>query len=190
MPRTQMKARSLFGHDDDPPEVKVAETTQNPYLVVIDEQSANCEARYQGKLLQTDTLSRSLVSFQANKERPFYRWFKYKEAFSAGLVEHLLSECGVTGGTLFDPFAGIGTALFAAGEMGLRSEGIELLPIGQQVIKTKQLIDADLKASDIKVFTRWLNDRPWHDFPDEHPITKLRNRSRYRLGGNSDASKN
>jgi hypothetical protein len=35
------------------------------------------------------SLSRQLVSFQANKTRSAYRWYKYKEAFSASLVEHL-----------------------------------------------------------------------------------------------------
>ena len=34
--------------------------------------------------LQVDTsLTRAVVSFQANKSRSIYRWFKYKEAFSA-----------------------------------------------------------------------------------------------------------
>ncbi len=125
--------------------------------------SAKQERRYRGKLIQQPNLSRSLVSFQANKERPFYRWFKYKEAFSADLVEHMLRECAVTGGKLLDPFAGIGTALFAAGELGLRAEGIELLPIGQQVIHTKQVIDWELTAKDTKALTRHLEECPWRD---------------------------
>jgi hypothetical protein len=33
-------------------------------------------------------LNRKVVSFQANKEEPIYRWFKYKEGFSSALVKY------------------------------------------------------------------------------------------------------
>ncbi len=36
-------------------------------------------------------LSRKIVSFQGNKDKPAYNWYKYKEAFSASLVEYFLS---------------------------------------------------------------------------------------------------
>ena len=42
------------------------------------------------KLLIEKRLTRQIVSFQGNKTRPQYRWYKYKEAFSADLVEYLL----------------------------------------------------------------------------------------------------
>ena len=60
------------------------------------------------------SLSRALVSFQANKNREVYRWYKFKEAFSASLVEYLLEKGKIVNGTILDPFAGSGTALFAA----------------------------------------------------------------------------
>ena len=37
-------------------------------------------------------LSRKVVSFQGNKGKPAYSWYKYKEAFSAALVEHFLGN--------------------------------------------------------------------------------------------------
>jgi hypothetical protein len=46
--------------------------------------------KYAGKLVENDRLNRSLVSFQANKEIPFYRWYKYKEGFSAPMVRYIL----------------------------------------------------------------------------------------------------
>jgi hypothetical protein len=103
---------------------------------------------YADKLQLAPSLSRSLVSFQANKTRAVFRWFKYKEAFSSALVEYLLQQYRVKTGVILDPFAGIGTALFAAGGT-LKGEGIELLPIGQLVIETKQLIDWRLEPSDV-----------------------------------------
>lgn len=52
-------------------------------------------------------LSRKVVSFQGNKNKPVYNWYKYEEAFSAGLVSYFLSnyEGGIQGKAL-DPFAG------------------------------------------------------------------------------------
>jgi len=68
-------------------------------------------------------LSRKTVSFQGNKDKPAYSWYKYKEAFSAGLVEYFL--CGYAGpisGKVLDPFAGIGTTLFAASAQGISAD--------------------------------------------------------------------
>lgn len=136
--------------------------------------NAEYERRYKDKLLLQPSLNRSLVSFQANKSRAVYRWFKYKEAFSAGLVELLLDREGVSSGVLLDPFAGIGTALFVASALGIKAEGIELLPIGQRVITIKQLIDRDITPDDIEILARWVEIRPWKDFPRLCPISELR----------------
>jgi DNA modification methylase len=171
--RTKTVAKSLFAEGDTPTTLP-RDRVDHAALRRIEELSARFDSRYDGRLVRQDQLSRSLVSFQANKSRPFYRWFKYKEAFSAALVEHMLVQCGVAGGVLLDPFAGIGTALFAAGELGLRSEGVELLPIGQRVIATKQLIDWDVGEEDVNSLSRWLNERPWHRTAARQPINELR----------------
>lgn len=140
----------------------------------IEKLNRKAEARWEDKLQVDNSLTRSLVSFQANKGRAVYRWFKYKEAFSAGLVEHLLSRYRITNGTMLDPFAGSGTALFAAGGIGLKAEGIELLPIGQTVIATKQLIDWDLKDADVERLAFWRHERPWRKSKTATPIIELR----------------
>ena len=85
----------------------------------IEQLNDAAELRWSKKLSVENSLTRSLVSFQANKGRAVYRWFKYKEAFSAGLVEYLLNEHRISGGMVLDPFAGSGTALFAASARGL-----------------------------------------------------------------------
>lgn len=82
-------------------------------------------------------LDRKLVSFQANKKIPFYSWLKYKEGFSATLVDYLIQHSGLDCGVILDPFAGAGAALFAAAECGWRSLGIELLPVGQFSIQAR-----------------------------------------------------
>ena len=83
-------------------------------------------------------LSRKIVSFQGNKDKPAYSWYKYKEAFSASLVEYFLgSYDGQISGKVLDPFAGIGTTLFAASSQGIPADGIELLPIGQEIIHSE-----------------------------------------------------
>lgn len=120
------------------------------------------------------SLTRPLVSFQANKTRPVYRWYKYKEAFSASLVEHLLQTSGVTKGKILDPFAGSGTTLFAASEMGIDADGIELLPIGQQIIGTKRLIEDELTNDDLQTLHRWITPQVWEHSEKQGTLSELR----------------
>jgi DNA modification methylase len=155
-------------------EVAFAGVGDSRALEEIHELNAEFEHRYQDKLSLQPSLSRSLVSFQANKGRAVYRWFKYKEAFSAGLVEYLLNQHRVSAGLLLDPFAGIGTALFAAGALGMRAEGIELLPIGQCVIAAKQLMDWQLQPGDVETIAQWAAERPWSEPCAALPLNELR----------------
>jgi DNA modification methylase len=154
--------------------LSAATPIDSPELRRIEELNDAAEVRWKNKLSIENSLTRSLVSFQANKGRAVYRWFKYKEAFSAGLVEYLLNERCISSGTVLDPFAGSGTALFAASAFGMRAEGIELLPLGQTVIATKQLIDLDLKPADVERLVVWRDQCPWQHSKTEKPINGLR----------------
>jgi DNA modification methylase len=142
-------------------------------LKAIDLCDAALKNAYADKLQLAPSLNRSLVSFQANKTRAVFRWFKYKEAFSSALVEYLLQQYRVKTGVILDPFAGIGTALFAAGGT-LKGEGIELLPIGQIVIETRQLIDWKLEPADVDDLERWVKTKPWKTIENMRPIPDLR----------------
>src|SRR2546422_5517381 len=124
---------------DESRAVDSPDASESAALKEIEALNLEAEQRWRGKLKVDSSLTRSLVSFQANKGRAVYRWFKYKEAFSAGLIEVLLSRYKIADGILLDPFAGTGTAMFAAAAQGMEAAGIELLPIGQTVIATKQL---------------------------------------------------
>jgi DNA modification methylase len=86
--------------------------------------------KYEDRIETDFNLDRTLVSFQANKKEPFYRWFKYKEGFSKKLIGYFLEEYHPTKGNILDPFAGSGATLFAAREKGWKTTGIELLPMG------------------------------------------------------------
>lgn len=138
----------------------------------IDELNARFESGYSDLLFTDNALTRSLVSFQANKSRSIYRWYKFKEGFSADLIEHLLERYDLSTGKILDPFAGSGTALFVASEMGLSAEGIELLPIGQTIIEAKKRLD-NLTGSDLESLFRWVVDRPWKKIQRGKPLNEL-----------------
>jgi len=120
------------------------------------------------------SLSRSLVSFQANKTREIYRWYRFKEAFSASLVEYLSRKYNIVNGKVLDPFAGSGTTLFAISERGADADGIELLPIGQQIVLTKKLLESEFTAEDFDALKRWSIDKPWERSRSRIPLQDLR----------------
>lgn len=152
----------------------IAPEIESDALGEIDNLDRQLHHHFQTKFVVQPSLTRLLVSFQANKTRPVYRWYKYKEAFSASLVELLFQKYGVTQGKVLDPFAGSGTALFAANDIGIDSDGIELLPIGQQIIDTKKLLDSEFTPDDFERLKIWLNVRVWKQFEKKATLPELR----------------
>lgn len=147
---------------------------QNTTLSEIDRLDEQLFQRFQIKFVIQPSLSRLLVSFQANKTRPVYRWYKFKEAFSASLVEDLFHKYGITAGRILDPFAGSGTALFAASVMGINADGIELLPIGHEIIMAKQILDAEFTSEDFERLRQWAEMRVWEQSETRLPLAELR----------------
>ncbi|MBI5303843.1 MAG: site-specific DNA-methyltransferase [Chloroflexi bacterium] len=147
---------------------------QNTALDEIERLDKILLEHFETQFVVQPSLTRSLVSFQANKTRPVYRWYKYKEAFSAALVEYFLHKYAITQGRILDPFAGSGTALFVASALGLDADGIELLPIGQQIIATKQLIESEFTAQDFAVLQRWATLHPWEQSSQKVNLPELR----------------
>lgn len=140
-------------------------------IELLDDES---ERRFNDKFLIQSALARTLVSFQANKTRPIYRWYKFKEAFSANLVEYLFQSYHVAKGICLDPFAGSGTSLFAASSLGIDSDGIELLPIGQQIIGTKKLLDTEFTSGDFETLKRWVKFHIWEQTEKRVSLQELR----------------
>ena len=122
--------------------------------------------RFESVIQTNGRLDRTLVSFQANRKLGVYRWLKYKEGFSAKLVQHLLDEYGTAGETLLDPFAGIGTSLFEARDCGLHAIGIELMPVGflamQARLSAEQMANGGLRR---KISS--ISDLDWHSLADK-----------------------
>jgi len=149
------------------------ETKQDISLSEIDHLDSQLFQRFRNWFVSEPSLSRLLVSFQANKTRPIYRWYKFKEAFSASLVEHLFRIYGVTTGRILDPFAGSGTALFAASALGINADGIELLPVGHKIITAKQILDK-FTPEDFERLNRWAEMRIWEQSETRVPLPELR----------------
>ena len=97
--------------------------------VCAEEERIALEDNYSHLLEETDEFNRQLVSFQANKTEVLHSWIKYREGFSANLVDILIRKFGIEpGDTILDPFAGSCTTLLVAEMRSINAVGIELLP--------------------------------------------------------------
>lgn len=121
-------------------------------------------SRFRDRIIHNPALDRTLVSFQANKQAPFYGWFKYREGFSRQLVSYLLQKLMPQPGVLLDPFAGGGSALFAAAELGWKTEGIEVLPVGVYAMKARIVAE----RIDVEAFTQAINQVLAIDFTEHY----------------------
>ncbi len=149
------------------------ELTAESYLNRIAAMDRNLHNYFKQVIRIDKSLTRQLVSFQANKDKNAYRWYKYKEAFSAELVEYLLQKYDVAKGKILDPFAGVGTTLFAAALAGYSADGIELLPIGQEVIDARKCAD-EITPDGVEVLKHWRSNRPWEKCNGSEPLNNLR----------------
>lgn len=147
---------------------------QNINLGGIGDLDKRLAQHFKGKFFVEPALTRPIVSFQANKKRPIYRWYKFKEAFSASLVNYLFRKYRISKGRILDPFAGSGTALFAASEMGIDADGIELLAIGKQIIETRKLLESRFTFEDFEELKRWSVSRAWEDSKSKVSLPELR----------------
>lgn len=139
---------------------------------------AKLEEIFKDKMVVNTQLSRSVVSFQANKSESVYRWFKYREGFSRQLIEYCLREIGAKKGeTILDPFAGTGATIFTAGNFGLNGIGIELLPVGCYFMSARQFVHSASPKKLISIAEKVLSNKGWEkiDAVWEFPHIRITN---------------
>lgn len=144
-------------------------------LTQIKDLNEKLEKQFRSKLVINHDLKRTLVSFQANKKTPCYRWYKFKEGYSSILVDYALDKLEIKSGKILDPFAGSGTSLFASAERGLDAVGIELLPVGTEIIEVRKIIFKNNNHKGlIEFLTNWINRRPWEKEKSGRKINHLK----------------
>lgn len=105
------------------------------------------EEEYSRFLDVTEKFNRQSVSYQLSKSDVLHSWLKYKEGFSANLVNLLLDEMGAQAGDLvMDPFFGSGTTGLVCQMRGINSIGYDIMPISSVVVKAK----SDVQRYDIE----------------------------------------
>ncbi len=103
-----------------------------------DSERKRIEEKYTECLELTEKFNRQSVSYQLSKKAILHSWLKYKEGFSADLVNILLDEMGAKPGDLvMDPFLGSGTTALVCNMRGINSIGFDILPTSNVAIKAK-----------------------------------------------------
>lgn len=105
-----------------------------------------------------------LVNFSKTKNLPIHRWFYYQEGYSPELIKKVLKYLNLNGSThLFDPFAGSGTSLVAAKELGIKATGIEINPFSCHMAISKT---QNYSEEEINILENF-------EMPNYKPIKKL-----------------
>lgn len=96
------------------------------------------ENKYTPLLEVTNKFDRRSVSYQLSKNEALHSWLKYKEGFSADLVNTLLDDMEVSQGDyIMDPFMGSGTTALVCQMRGINSIGYDIMPISIVSINAK-----------------------------------------------------
>lgn len=112
------------------------------------------EKNYSQYLEITEKFNRQSVSYQLSKKDVLNSWLKYKEGFSAALVNLLLDEMeAVPGDLVMDPFMGSGTTALVCQMRGIDSIGYDIMPITDVSLKAK----AACTQYDLDELTEMLN---------------------------------
>lgn len=145
------------------------------YKLNAEKEIAKLEKSYSKKLEVDQNLTRRLVSFQANKREPGYRWYKFKEGFSTELIKYYFNNLNIKrNAKILDPFAGSGATLFTASKLGFDSTGIELLPIGCEVINARKYALGSNRKKIIQLLDTWIINKPWIKEKGRKPFQHIR----------------
>jgi hypothetical protein len=97
--------------------------------------------------LDPDFEDRSASTFADNMRLPVHRWFRFSAGFSALWAESVIREQASKRTTVvLDPFAGSGTTLLAAENVGVQSYGVESHPFVGRIARAKLARGSDFTA--------------------------------------------
>jgi site-specific DNA-methyltransferase (cytosine-N4-specific) len=114
------------------------------------------EAKFLPFTVVTEKFNRQSVSYQLSKRDCIHSWLKYKEGFSAHLVESLMDEMGIKkGSTVLDPFLGSGTTSFVAQIRGINSIGFDIMPMTAAAMYAKSNI-AQYNVDELNAFLSYI----------------------------------
>lgn len=123
------------------------------------------EKKYAKFLEVTEKFNRQSVSYQLSKKDVLHSWLKYKEGFSANLVNLLLDEMGVSSGDwVMDPFMGSGTTALVCQMRGINSIGYDVMPISAVSINAK----ASVMKYDINEIRKLIEDVSNLNVPEDY----------------------
>lgn len=123
------------------------------------------EKKYKPILEITDKFDRQSVSYQLSKKDTLHSWLKYKEGFSADLVNILLDDMGAApGDTIMDPFIGSGTTALVCQMRGINSIGYDIMPISGISIAAK----ANVMKYDVEEIRRLISEFSSLTMPDNY----------------------
>ena len=145
---------------------------------IVDQFSANefcnqtertaLEKKYEPILEVTKKFDRRSVSYQLSKKDALHSWLKYKEGFSADLVNILLDDMGAEPGDIvMDPFMGSGTVGLVCQMRGINSIGYDIMPISAVSIKAK----ANVPRYDQGEIKRLISEFSVLDLPENYTKT-------------------
>lgn len=121
---------------DNKPQYIVNEFSANNFWSDIERKKL--EEKYFDIIDVTSTFNRQSVSYQLSKKDALHSWLKYKEGFSAYLVDSFLDEMDAQKGDLImDPFMGSGTTALVCQMRNINSIGYDILPLSKLSISVK-----------------------------------------------------
>lgn len=77
------------------------------------------------------------VTFKGGAKEPFVRWYPLLEGYSPQYVQNIINKFAPDANIILDPFAGTGTTVFAASQLGKISYFCEINPVLQFINITK-----------------------------------------------------